>query len=462
MKAGRIGWEVSLILAVILLFGSAMNSFASPVTDEIAKEIQKIKELGEPTTVEEIIPEEIPDAENGSLLYKEAFGHFESLRSQYDKRGSVWNKIPYLGYIRWDEVSSEDRKKVADFFLNNADVTKIYQLLDKASNMKCQFLKRKDCQQKWPSTYHLSQMAGCVRLLAARARFEAENLSIEKALATLLTVLRISKSISGEPLLTSQMTRLHVDSVILNCTEEVLRKGEGSADLYQYLIEEIKRDRDENVTHSGLLSERVVVGIHRFAQMKRRWIEEWNNMSHKEKQKRFEGMFGRKHSKKNMDKEVLKRIEVVADYQQLVYFRAVAKMVSQSKRPSWEVRKELGRLEPWMVGRPLKKIMFFVQDFAIFYGHEARIDAGLGNAEIALACHIYKSKHGDYPSSLRDLTPEMLASLPLDPFTGTDYIYRKNNDGFIVYSVGDDLKDDGGKRGRYAPWAPNYDIVWER
>jgi len=51
--------------------------------------------------------------------------------------------------------------------------------------------------------------------------------------------------------------------------------------------------------------------------------------------------------------------------------------------------------------------------------------------------------------------------LPTDPFTGKDMVYKQAGDGFILYSVGYDLKDNGGTalqpRGRAEP---SGDIVW--
>ena len=76
---------------------------------------------------------------------------------------------------------------------------------------------------------------------------------------------------------------------------------------------------------------------------------------------------------------------------------------------------------------------------------------------MGIANRIYKQKYGKYVNSLNQLTPDILSSLPSDPFTGKDYIYKRKDKGFMVYSVGEDLKDDGGAEGksRLKP-----DIVW--
>ena len=88
----------------------------------------------------------------------------------------------------------------------------------------------------------------------------------------------------------------------------------------------------------------------------------------------------------------------------------------------------------------------------------SEIEARMSNARFALALKIYKSKHGKYPDSLNALIPDILESLPLDPFSGKDFIYRKKNEGFIVYSVGQNLIDNGGLLTR------NFDkgdTIWE-
>jgi hypothetical protein len=69
--------------------------------------------------------------------------------------------------------------------------------------------------------------------------------------------------------------------------------------------------------------------------------------------------------------------------------------------------------------------------------------ANLGDAQIALALSTYKSGHGAYPDSLAALE-QAGSKLPKDPFGGKPFRYRREGPGFIVYSIGSDMKDDGG------------------
>jgi hypothetical protein len=76
---------------------------------------------------------------------------------------------------------------------------------------------------------------------------------------------------------------------------------------------------------------------------------------------------------------------------------------------------------------------------------EATLEAMIEAARAGLACQIYQRQQGKYPASISDLIPNILKEEPLDPFTGKSLIYRTKENGFIVYSLGTNRKDDGGK-----------------
>ncbi len=65
---------------------------------------------------------------------------------------------------------------------------------------------------------------------------------------------------------------------------------------------------------------------------------------------------------------------------------------------------------------------------------------------LALGLHAYKKEHGNFPKSLEDLVPGYLSKLPDDPFAlKGGFQYRLSGDQYLLYSVGPDGKDDGGK-----------------
>src|SRR5579864_7935038 len=67
------------------------------------------------------------------------------------------------------------------------------------------------------------------------------------------------------------------------------------------------------------------------------------------------------------------------------------------------------------------------------------------NVLIAFALEWYQREHGHYPKELQDLAPEYLSEVQLDIFSGKPLIYRPNDNGYLLYSVGVDGKDDGGR-----------------
>jgi hypothetical protein len=71
--------------------------------------------------------------------------------------------------------------------------------------------------------------------------------------------------------------------------------------------------------------------------------------------------------------------------------------------------------------------------------------AQLEAAKTLLAVERYRLAHARLPETLDQLVPDYLASVPADPFGGAPLRYRCTDRGLLVYSVGEDGKDDGGK-----------------
>jgi hypothetical protein len=63
--------------------------------------------------------------------------------------------------------------------------------------------------------------------------------------------------------------------------------------------------------------------------------------------------------------------------------------------------------------------------------------------ELSLRC--YRAEHGQPPATLEALVPHYLQAVPSDPFSGKPLIYRPQGTNWLLYSVGADGVDDGGK-----------------
>ncbi|HET6323493.1 MAG TPA: hypothetical protein VFG04_02240 [Planctomycetaceae bacterium] len=85
----------------------------------------------------------------------------------------------------------------------------------------------------------------------------------------------------------------------------------------------------------------------------------------------------------------------------------------------------------------------------------ARMRADL--VQLGLALTAYRADVGSYPATLDALIPKYCSEVPLDRFTAKPLRYVPRADGYLLYSVGDNAVDDGGRTSDAQP--PGDDIV---
>ena len=94
--------------------------------------------------------------------------------------------------------------------------------------------------------------------------------------------------------------------------------------------------------------------------------------------------------------------------------------------------------------------------------HRTNVEATIS----ILALQRYKADKGSFPDNLQELvTAGYLRQLPVDVFSDKPLIYRKTDESFILYSIGGNFKDDGGKaeidsKGRPKLWDYDGDAVF--
>ena len=65
--------------------------------------------------------------------------------------------------------------------------------------------------------------------------------------------------------------------------------------------------------------------------------------------------------------------------------------------------------------------------------------------KLAFTLAAYRADHGSYPAKLDDLKPKYISEVPKDIFNDAALHYQREGDGYVLYSVGINRKDDGGK-----------------
>jgi hypothetical protein len=95
-------------------------------------------------------------------------------------------------------------------------------------------------------------------------------------------------------------------------------------------------------------------------------------------------------------------------------------------------------------GNPVGQILFYMMMPALSASLEKKSkgDVQLQATRTILALRAYQLAHGHLPPDLNALVPEFLEAVPVDDFDGQPLRYSAEKK--IVYSVGKNLKDDGG------------------
>ncbi|HEX8834428.1 MAG TPA: hypothetical protein VF719_09520, partial [Abditibacteriaceae bacterium] len=96
---------------------------------------------------------------------------------------------------------------------------------------------------------------------------------------------------------------------------------------------------------------------------------------------------------------------------------------------------------PWSAALTKALLPVFGRTYSMVRQEEAYADM----ARVAFVLHAHRNRTGRYPKTLAEISNASQRSLPLDPYTKQPFGYRLSPDGFALYSVGPNKKDNGGK-----------------
>jgi len=424
-------------IVVILLFSFGTHGIANlKASIKLNKTIRQAKTEGIKMAPEEVIPPPIPNKDNAALVYQQAFDLADRLIK--NKYKTEWEYMPYDSTIKLEEITAKQKRTISRI-MKDPEFAKFYALLDEAVNMPACRFDYKYADGPAMLLPGLAKMRSMARLIAARTYILGEERKYSEALRSAGTGLQLGDSLTDEPILISRLVRIATDDIAVKSLNLLVNRGKTAFSVEDYrILLSILNGKKSGMTRA-LEGELVFYGGYIFNKEKNPVGSIWP---------RINRHFGKIHG------SYLGHLVLKEDY--AFYIQALTETINYSQKPYFAVKDKTAEWDRKIFPDKFKTYKHLISSMTLpalsrVLEQQARNNATLDSCKLALALKIYREQHGNYPDTLAPLAPDIISELPLDPFTGKGYIYRKESKGFIVYSIGPNEKDDGGISNREQP-----------
>ncbi|MDD3925506.1 MAG: hypothetical protein PHT33_02490 [bacterium] len=417
---------------------------------------REARQAGMRMTREEVIPPALPDDRNAARIYEQAFVLCRRVKERYDvqykkpeKQATLWEKSQAF-LFNWKEV---DKLKLADRLLGDPDIKRIVALTERAVAMPdCRFdLNYNDLNSLTAFEPHdrLRSLFWIINDYGKALRIRGHQ---REALQIIRLQFLLPEALLGEPFMLSHLKMDHMDRMASERIHELLegKNGDIAPEDYAVLVYELGRKIAAREASLGRVVEGEttlfllpvyldpppdfgITGMTDDGCDDKPW-RMWTVIKYLSRPL----LLGSAACQIRYTAAILKPIRQS-------YFRGHARLQQAEKK----LERDFPFLQEWRAG------------YSNFYVGAASDTAKLQVTRQALALRCYRLRYGAYPMQLKQLVPACLPELPLDPFTGREYVYRRQKRGFVLYSLGEDLKDDGGQDEPTKPGRLPPDIVWK-
>ncbi len=351
-----------------------------------------------------------------------------------------------------NKMDSESRAKAAPVVLKTlqADDKKIDELRTASSRPDCVYPVVFTLDNPWGIYLpHLKNIKGASQRLALKACAELATGQSNQALADVKLIFRLEKSLNREPFLISYLVRIAVFHIALQpiweglaehrWSDAQLRELQTAIEEYNFIANikgPLEAEHAAGILTVDLLAEGKL------------WFNELAGDPSNAGSKAA-NVFGRAlpHGWYEMEKLTYCRL---SHLQMDGVYDAAQMRVNPAK-----VKSNAEALERAFAGRNpfttiftrhqlLAAVMLPALGNMSMKGAMAQVAAD--QAVIACALERYRLANGQFPAKLDALTPDFIAKLPHDIISGQPYIYLTMQSAqFMLYSIGWNEKDDGGK-----------------
>lgn len=397
-------------------------------------EIHSIRREGDPITLAQHIPPVPPDAQNGAIIYQKAFRLIDSQREFTALHSLIFQKQGGENATAWTQARAE--------IPNFMPVVELAR--EAASKSRCSF--KADWKRGYfPANPDVRLLSDLLCAYSLVLDHDGDN---DAAISNLELALRAADSIKNDHTYISCLIRMSLCKTIADTAYKIVLDHGVDQNKARILCDALAWDSFEAEIPVMLKCERATYS-NTYDEIARSGSlpSELYDADSFSKWRRFQG-------------SLIARPLLRAD--QLRYLRAMRRTIKDCGIPF----RKLPAPEQHGAYEGDCEIGFWLSDvFDIdIRGLRSSVDsyrAHINGTRVAIALCVYSARIGKYPQSLDDLT-KLGWKLDLqDPFSGKDFVYKPQPNGFLLYSIGPDLTDNGGKQDEDDPIPPDgYDMVW--
>lgn len=426
----RLGAVTAVGVLLLCLASLVMNVIAGRALE---RELTAIRARGEPLTLREAAPPEIPATENAALVYAEAFrllGRTDAvnLPDREILRRKEQEKA-LQAFLTADEASARAvlAPQVRAFLIEAAPALARARVA--AAMPRCRF------PVNWEDGAgalfpHYAPLRLLAKLLAAHAITATQTGQVDAAMADLTAVAQIARHM-GEPLLIGQLVQYACLVHTMSALERLLEGG---------TLNETQCRRLD-----ALLAEMELHEPFERAMQTERCLGMWAFDFARRDPAKLSQLMGTGVEAVPL---FLPRLWLVGKpllkLDEVCYLRQMGQRIALAGE-----RRPIGRRgwaeEPPRLPQYAVVTRVFLPIFARAVERRDETLARLGLARWALALHRYQQETGSYPAAAEAAAQTLGGGLPNDPFTNRAFHYRRQGNGYLLYSVGANGRDDGGR-----------------
>jgi hypothetical protein len=373
----------------------------------------------------------VPDAENGALVLTQAFALF---RTFPDRRS---NEVYHANILnRTNEWSAETHELVAAYVQTNAPaLAKVREAL-LLSRFRYPVDFSYGPQSELP---HLPALIDMARLWALKAALDAEEGRTDEWPELVELQLKIAGTLDDEPTDISYLTRNSIIRIAAQVAERSLNRASPGDQACKKLQSAFAHAGETNLLPLALVGERAMtIPIFRMS---------WKESQSFSQAYEPDGQ-PRKRVQYSGKPMIFLSLTGILERDLDFYLQTMEKSISLAALPFPGSLALTNYLESASIVARSNLYIFsgmFLPSLSRTIVREASAQALIKLATTSLAVERFRLDRGLLPNDLKELTPQFLDVIPMDPFDGAPVRYRRLARGYVIYSVGADGHDDGGR-----------------